>query len=57
MTTSLSVAVTTPISVNSSSIVNVDGDVKLGDVVSLTVTVLVAVPTFPEGSVDVYVIV
>ena len=38
-----------------SSIVKVDEDVKTGDVVSVTLTVLVAVPAFPEASVDVYV--
>ena len=51
----LSIAVTVPISVIFSSTVNVDEDVKLGDVVSVTLTVLVAVPAFPEASVAVYV--
>ena len=34
---------------------NVDEDVNTGDVVSVTLTVLVAVPALPDASVDVYV--
>ena len=55
VTVSSSVTVTFPISVIFSSTVNVDEDVNTGDVVSVTLTVLVAVPSFPEASVDVYV--
>ena len=55
MTVSSSVAVTFPIAVTFSSTTNVDEDVKLGDVVSVTLTVLVAVPVFPEASVAEYV--
>ena len=48
-------AVTVPISVTFSSTTNVAEDVNTGETVSVTLTVLVAVPAFPEGSVDVYV--
>ena len=51
------VAVTSPIAVTFSSTINVAEDVNTGAVESVTFTVLVAVPTFPEASVDVYVIV
>ena len=57
MIVSRSVAVTFPIAVTFSSTTNVAEDVNTGAVVSVTFTVLVAVPTFPEASVDVYVIV
>ncbi len=53
MTVSASSTVTVPTSVTSSSTTNVDEDVNTGDVVSVTLTVLVAVPAFPEASVDV----
>ncbi len=53
MTVSSSSAVTTPIAVTFSSTVNVDEDVNTGAVVSVTLTVLVAVPAFPEASVAV----
>ena len=49
VTESRSVAVTVPISVIFSSTVNVDEDVNTGAVVSVTLTVLVAVPAFPEA--------
>ena len=52
---SRSVAVTSPIAVTFSSTTNVAEDVNTGDTVSVTFTVLVAVPAFPEASVDVYV--
>ena len=41
-----------PTSVSFSSIVNVADEVNTGAVVSTTLTVLVAVPTLPEASVD-----
>jgi hypothetical protein len=53
VTVSASSAVTGPIDVTFSSTVNVDEDVNTGAVVSVTLTVLVAVPTFPEASVAV----
>ena len=46
-----------PTAVAPSSTTKVDDDVNTGTVVSTTFTVLVAVPAFPEASVDVYVIV
>ena len=52
-TVAKSVAVTVPTDVTFSSTVNVDEDVKIGLVVSTTLTVLVAVPAFPEASVEV----
>ena len=55
VTVSASSAVTGPIDVTFSSTVNVDEDVNTGAVVSVTLTVLVAVPAFPEASVAVYV--
>ena len=48
-----SVAVTVPTAVVPSSTVNVDGEVNTGAVVSTTLTVLVAVAVFPDGSVPV----
>ena len=53
VTPSRSVAVTFPTAVTFSSTTNVDEDVNTGAVVSVTLTVLVAVPAFPEASVDV----
>ena len=53
VTVAKSVAVTVPIAVTFSSTINVDDDVNTGAVVSVTFTVLVAVPAFPEASVDV----
>ena len=53
----MSVAVTVPTSVSPSSITNVEEDVNTGTVVSTTLTVLEAVPSLPEASVEVYVIV
>ena len=52
-----SVAVTVPTDTSNSSTMNVEDDVNTGAVVSTTLTVLVAVPAFPEASVEVYVIV
>ena len=52
-TVAKSVAVTLPIAVIFSSIINVDEDVNTGDVVSVISTVLVAVAAFPEASVAV----
>ena len=46
----ISVAVTVPTAVTPSSTTNVDCEVNTGIVVSLTVTVLEAVPSFPEAS-------
>ena len=51
---SRSVAVTFPIAVIFSSTTNVAEDVNTGSVVSVTFTVLVLVPAFPEASVEVY---
>ena len=53
VTAAKSVAVTVPIAVTFSSTVNVDEEVNTGAVVSVTFTVLVAVPAFPDGSVAV----
>ena len=55
VTVAKSVAVTVPIAVTFSSTINVDEEVNTGAVVSTTLTVLVAVPAFPDASVDVYV--
>ena len=55
VTVSRSVAVTFPTAVTFSSTTNVAEDVNTGAVESVTLTVLVAVPAFPEGSVAVYV--
>ena len=49
----MSVAVAVPTAVANSSTTNVDDEVNTGAVVSVTFTVLVAVPTLPEASVDV----
>ena len=53
VTTARSVAVTVPIAVSFSLTMNVEDEVNTGAVVSVTLTVLVAVPAFPEASVDV----
>ena len=55
MTVSLSDAVTLPITVIFSSTTNVSEDVNTGFIVSVTLTVLVAVPALSEASVAVYV--
>ena len=52
VTACISVAVTVPISVVPSSTINVDDEVNTGTVVSTTLTVLEAVPVFPDASVD-----
>ena len=52
-----SVAEIVPISVDPSSIVNVEAEVNTGATVSTTLTVLVAVPVLPAASVAEYVIV
>ena len=52
-----SVAVTVPTFVAPSSTINVDEDVNTGTTVSVTFTVLEAVPIFPDASVEVYEIV
>ena len=53
VTACISVAVTKPTSVSPSSITNVEEDVNTGTVVSTTLTTLLAVPSFPDASVDV----
>tara|TARA_B000000441_G_C21466821_1_gene190550 strand:- start:91 stop:312 length:222 start_codon:yes stop_codon:yes gene_type:complete len=53
VTVSRSVAVTVPTAVWFSSIMNVAPEVNTGTTVSVTLTVLVAVPALPEASVDV----
>ena len=46
-------AVTVPTAVSFSSIIKVEADVNTGATVSVTFTVLVAVPELPDASVDV----
>ena len=53
VTVAKSVLVTVPMDVTFSSTMKVDDDVNTGAIVSVTLTVLVAVPAFPEASVDV----